>query len=265
VQRLRTGLSIASVVLIAATVHAKTYELPDLDALEKQSSWQELLDHAEDIVPSQRNAHWAQLVEEAGTGVLAGLDTDKVSFTGLGAADELTRRYPQLKKSKAFMAKRAELGLRAFARCFELTDDSTSGVKACAERLAGFSDGDPDNVDLSRRAISLIDHHVRYHTAAAFSIYYRLIGKKKGAKECSNDGAKWAVIEALALDKADPRVAQAREVAQATCWDQMQDQIVDALTTPHDGAHYFENSCGFLVEKKALASLQTDRCKALPK
>lgn len=255
----------AVVLLIASTVHARSYELADLDALAKQSSWQELLDHAEDIAPSQRTAKWSELVETAAVGVLAGLDTDKVAFTGLGTADDLTRRYPLLKKSKAFMTKRADVGLRAFTRCFELTRRDNTATKACADRLAGFADGDPDNVDVSRRAIALIDANIHYRTAAAFSIYYRLIGKTKGAKECSNDAAKWSVIEALALDKSDPRVAQAREVASTTCWDQMQNQIVDALTTPHDGAHYFENSCGFLVDKKALASLQTNRCKALPK
>jgi hypothetical protein len=252
-------------LLIAATVHAKSYELADLDALAKQSSWQELLDHAEDIAPSQRNGHWSQLVDQAATGVLAGLDTDKVTFAGLSAADDLTRRYPQLKSSRPFMAKRADLGVRAFSRCFELAGDSAGAAKACGERLAGFSDGDPDNVELSRRALGLIESRIHFHSAAPFSIYYRLIGKQKAAKECSNAGAKWAVIEALALDKADPRVAQAREIASATCWGQMQDQLVDALGSPHDGAHYFENSCGFLVEKKALASLQTNRCKALPK
>ena len=257
----RTAIAVA--LLIASTAHARVYELGDLDTLAKSSSWQELLDHAEDIAPSQRTGHWAQLVEEAAIGVVAGLDADKVAFTGLGTADDLTRRYPLLKKSRAFMAKRADVGLRAFARCFELTRRDATTTKACADRLAGFSDGDPDNVDLARRAIALIDANIHYRTAAAFSIYHRLIGITK--KECSNDAAKWAVIEALALDKTDPRVAQAREVASVTCWDQMQNQIVDALTTPHDGAHYFENSCGFLVAKKALATLQTNRCNALPK
>lgn len=249
--------------VLASTAEARNYDLADLDALAKQSSWQELLDHAEDIGPSQRTAHWSQLVEQAAVGVLAGLDTDKVAFTGLGAADDLTRRYPLLHSSKPFMAKRADVGLRAFTRCFELTRRDNSATKMCADRLAGFSDGDPDNADLAQRSIALIDANIHYRSAAAFSIYYRMI--KKSAKECSSAAAKWPVIEALALDKTDPRVAQAREVAAGPCWEQMKNDLVDALTTPHDGAHYFENSCGFLVDKKALATLQTNRCKALPK
>jgi hypothetical protein len=256
---------LAAVLLAAAIAHAKGYELADLDALAKQAAWQELLDHAEDIPPSQRTAHWSQLVEQAAIAAITDVDTDKATFGGVAAADELARRYPLLKKSKPFMAKRADIGVRAFTRCFDLAGDSASGAKACGERLAGFADGDPDNVDLARRAIGLIESRIHFRSAAPFSIYYRLIGKQKGGKECGNDGAKWAVIEALALDKSDPRVAEAREVASVTCWDQMQNQIVDALQMPHDGAHYFENSCGFLVEKKALATLQTNRCKALPK
>lgn len=257
--------SFAVAALLASTAYARSYELSDLEALEQQSGWQELLDHADDVAPAQRSTRWMQLVEEAGVGLITGLDTDKLTFTGLGVADELTRRYPTLKTSKLFMAKRADIGLRTFTRCFDVASTDGAMAKMCGERLAGFADGDPDNVDLSRRAIAMIDSRIHFHTAAPFSIYYRLIGGKKGAKECANDGAKWAVIEALALDKTDPRVAQAREVASVTCWDQMQNQLVDALTSAHDGAHYFENSCGFLVDKKALASLQTSRCKALPK
>jgi hypothetical protein len=262
---MRIAISIVTVLSLATSVHAKSYDMSDLDALEKSSSWQELLDHAEDIAPSQRNGHWSQLIEEAATGVLAGLDADKVSFTGLSSADTLTRRYPQLKKSKAFMAKRADVGLRAFARCFELTDDDSADSDACATRLAGFTDGDPDNADLARRSIAMIETHFHYTTAGAFPIYYRLIAGKKGAKDCSTPGAKRATISALGLDKADSRVAQAREIASTLCWDQMQNDIVDALGKPQAGAHYFENSCGFLVDKKALGNLQTTRCKALPK
>jgi hypothetical protein len=254
-----------TVLTTSITARAKSYEMTDLEALEKQSSWQELLDHAQDIAPAQRSDRWSKLVEEAGTGVLVGLDTDKLTFSGLATADDLTRRFPLLKKSKTFMAKRADVGLRAFTRCFDATGEDNADADACAQRLAGFADGDPDNADLSRRAIALIEKHMHATTASAFPIYYRLIGAKKGAKDCSNDGAKRAVVSALELDKSDARVAQAREVASKLCWDQMQNELVDAIGKPHANPHYFENSCGFLVDKKALGNLQTNRCKALPK
>ena len=252
-------------ILFAFGAAAATYSIADLEALAKQEAWQELIDHAEDIAPSQRNEHWQMLVEKAGIGVLTGLDVDKVSFTGLGAADVLLRRFPQLKRSKPFMQKRADVGLRAFTRCFELTGDDNKDSDACAARLVGFSDGDPDNADLSRRAIALIAQHAHFSAAAAAPIYYRLIGRKKGAKECSDAGAKRAVIDALDLQRADPRVAQALEVASQYCWPEMQNELVDAIGRPHEVGHYFENSCGFLVEKKALGTLSTNRCKALPK
>jgi len=249
----------------AGELRASEYGMADLDALQKQGAWQELVDHAEDVPPSQRNAHWSQLVEEAATGVLAALYVDKVSISALGTADALTRRFPTLKKSKSFMAKRADVGVRAFTRCFELVKDDTDDATACADRLVGFSDGDPDNADLAQRALALIGQHLHYSTASPFPIYYRSIGGKKGAKDCKNASAKSAVIAALSLDKTDARVAEAREVASQTCWDQMKDELVDAVGNPQVGAHYFENACGFLVDKKALGTLQTNRCKALPK
>jgi hypothetical protein len=197
--------------------------------------------------------------------VLSALEVDKVAMTGLGTADGLTRRFPQRKKSRPFMQKRADVGLRAFARCFELvTEDSDR--EACAARLVGFSDGDPENLDLARRAADLVGKHQRAPVAAV-PFYHRLITKQKKAKECSEDAAKRAVIAALDLPKEDPRVAQAREIASKLCWDAMQNAIVDEIL--REGSrkqnHYFENTCGFLVEKKALGNLQTNRCKALPK
>lgn len=250
-------------IAFTAVARANNYDLADLDALAKQAAWQELLDHADNIAPSQRTAHWSELVEQAAVGMVSELDTERLTYTALPAVDELARRYPVLKHSKPFMAKRANVGLRVFTRCFDLAGDSGADAKMCGERLAGFADADPDNLELARQALGLIESRIHFRSAAPFTIYYRLIRNDK--KQCSNDGAKWAVIEALALDKSDARVAQARELASTTCWGQMQNQLVDALTTAHDGAHYFENSCGFLVDKKALATLQTNRCKALPK
>ena len=252
------------VIAIGGTAHAKNYEMSDLEALDKQSAWQELVDHAEDIAPSQRNARWAALVEKAATGILAGLDADKVSLSGLGVADTLTRRYPQLKSSKPFMHERAEVGLRAFARCFVLTGDDNVDADACATRLVGFSDGDPGNADLTRRSIALIETHFHFTTASAFPLYDRLIGGNKGSKVCGEAGAKKATISALEGDRSDPRVRRAQQLASKLCWEQMKNELVDALDKPHAGAHYFENSCHFLVDNKALGNLQTSRCKALP-
>jgi hypothetical protein len=264
-QDMRIALSVLTLLIASPALADTHYAMADLDALDKRASWDELINHAEDIPPSQRTDHWDQLVEHAGAGVLAGLDVDKVALSGLGTADGLTRRFPQLKKSKPFMQKRADIGLRAFARCFELVVED-SDKEACATRLVGFSDGDPDNLDLARRAADLVLKHQRA-PAAAVPFYYRLMAKKAKAKECSEDAAKRAVVAALDLPKEDPRVAQAREIASQLCWDAMQNAVVDEILreTSKQQHHYFENTCGFLVEKKALGNLQTNRCKALSK
>ena len=256
---------VAVCLLFATPVHAKSYDLTDLEALAKQSAWQELLDHAEDVAPAQRTDRWAKLVEEAGTNVLADLETEKLTISALVRVDELTHRYPMLKKSKPFMAKRADIGMRAFERCFAASGEDNADTEACAQRLSGFSDGDPDNAELARRAIALIEKHLTANTSSALPLYARLIGGKKDAKDCGSGGAKRAVITSLELDKTDSRVAAAQGIASKLCWDEMKEALVDALGQPHANPHYFENSCGFLVEKKALGNLMTKRCNALPK
>jgi hypothetical protein len=256
---------VAVCLLVATSVQAKSYDLADLETLAKQSAWQELLDHAEDVAPALRNDRWNKLVEDAGTNVLAALDTEKLTLAALATVDQLTHRYPMLAKSKPFMARRADIGMRAFTRCFEATGEDNEDADACAQRLGGFADADPDNADLARRAIALIEKYLHANTSSALPLYARLIAGKKGAKDCSSAGAKKAVITSLELEKTDPRVASARDIASRLCWDAMQNELVDALGQPHANPHYFENSCGFLVEKKALGNLMTKRCQALPK
>ena len=260
---MQTHALIALALAVASTATAAGYALADLEALQKQSSWEELINHAEDIPPSQRAEQWNALVEEAATNYLGGLDVEKLALGGLTVADGLTRRYPTLKLSKPFMQKRADVGLRGFARCFELTVEP-SDRDMCGNRLQGFSDGDPTNLDLARRAATLLAK-AQARPAAAVPFFYRLIGKKKNAAECSDEGAQRSVVAALDLPKDDPRVAMATEIASQLCWDQMQNKLVDEVISERRGPghFYFENSCGFLVDKKALGTLQTNRCKAL--
>src|SRR5262249_21250923 len=95
-----------------------TYTMADLQALEKKSAWEELLDHAEDIPPAQPDDAWEKIVEHAGIGYLDQIGSSARGYAGVFASQSLTRRYPHLTKSNAFMTKRGEAGKTAAEACF---------------------------------------------------------------------------------------------------------------------------------------------------
>jgi hypothetical protein len=83
--------------------------MEDPAALERQRGWSELVEHLADIPPARRDATWAGLAERASIALLTTLATDKERFVAVTAADDLTKRYPTLTSSNAFMKKRAEV------------------------------------------------------------------------------------------------------------------------------------------------------------
>src|SRR5580700_1594979 len=107
----RSALVVALVVVLATIARAddrKLYTLADLKALAKQQAWSELVDHLEDIPPTNRDADWRAVAQQAGLGAL-GIAGRSGPVDGLSVSETLLDRYPVLKDSKDFMAKRATL------------------------------------------------------------------------------------------------------------------------------------------------------------
>ncbi len=177
--------------LTGAAHAANVYEMKDLEALEKQEAWQETVEHLGDIMPTKRNDAWQRIADRASAGYLAGLDGQKM----LQAAADLTKRYPTLKKSKAFMASRAETGLKAFQKTYG--DSRHSAYEdPWMDQLKAFVEEDALTGDLPMRAGKLVAKRLVAYLAMPF--FKKAINGATGPGACKDADVKNALSGGLA-------------------------------------------------------------------
>jgi hypothetical protein len=241
-----------ALVLGAGPVLAKKYTIEDLEALANSESWDELVSHLEDIAPAKRDKKWQGIAEKGAIGYVKNYKTDKNPLGGLFAADGLTKRYGLLKKSKPFMSLRAEVGLKGFEACFDM---SWSGAE-CGDRFLPFIEADQGNAELAQKAAQLI---IRKQFAYFSIPYYKLAVDwgKASKKVCTTPRLAEAVAAALGLPSDNKLVQPAQAVAEA-CFDHLKEGLTDKFA---EGNSYFvENSCPLLKKKKALTKTQEAKC-----
>jgi hypothetical protein len=247
-------LAVACLLLLAPRLAsaAGAYSMADLEALDRQESWHELLVHASDVPPSNRSDRWRQMVERAALGVLASHagEADKA----WGFADAVLRQYPQLKKSKRFMAQRAEVGVRGLEACLGATD-----IAPCVGRAVAFVEAVRSDAGTGITMAEMIARHL---PSAAVGVFRRALTIRRATKDCSGELLKRSVGDALSLDSADSRVADARAIGADLCWDGLKESLVDRFI---DGNKNFrKNSCPFLMKKKnALSPMSRRQCEAM--
>ena len=235
----------------SATPHDARYTLADLRVLAQQSAWRELADHIEDVPPSARDAEWTAIAQRAALGVLADR-SQRGPAEGIVVAHALLARYPALRASKDFMAKRAEIGREAFARCF----DDHFEAERCAAEIAPFALASPDDRVLAFRLGKLVPPRVRgWYAVPAFAIAI----DKKGDARCNDADVKRAVISGLGLPKSghEDVVAESVALASSICSAELRAAVRDGM----DGVarDYLVNTCPFM-KNAGLSSLQTKLC-----
>lgn len=231
-------------LLAGSASAAPVYTLTDLEALDKQGAWEELARHLEDIPPAKRDPKWQALLERTAVGLLGLRAADPAS--AVVTADFFTVRFPTVKKSKDFMTKRAAVGLAALETC---------KTAACAEPFIDYVDADPKNADLAVKAGIIVAATDRPALAVAF--FSR--GLRTKSKDCSHAALDRAVRLALELPPDHARVPEAQKIASQLCWDALAESLVSQFA--HAGKYYRRNTCGFLLEKKALSNVSTNICK----
>ena len=229
------------------------YTLGDLKALATQHAWRELVEHLEDVAPANRDGAWRAVAQQAGLGLLADV-THTSPADALGVVEALLARYPTLKDSKEFMARRAELGAAAFDRCFRAKLETAD---ACALRLPGFVAEDPANAELAFRLAKLLparSPHQYAVTAFALAI------PNKDDPRCKDPDVRLAVIAALGLPRAtnDELVTAGLALGMGVCWSALNDAILAAMGG--GSPDLLANTCAPMKSRRALSPLLAKRC-----
>lgn len=242
------GVGLVLIFSLAAAPSAaeeKKYTMKDLEALAKSESWSELGGHLEDIAPAQRSAKWKKIVEETALNQLQAEKEDNNPFAGLIVADGYTKRFVFLKKSRKFMDKRAEVGLKGFESCYQM---SYSGGP-CNERIRPFVEADPGNVQFALKAGQLVIRNQNHY----FSIpFFRLavVWAKGDKKTCEASRLMEALEAALGLPASYTKlVADAKETAK-TCWPTLRGSLLAKLGGVTPTSYLATNLCPIVKEKK---------------
>jgi hypothetical protein len=243
-----------------ATGQRRYYSMADLKALERSGSWAELLEHIEDIKPSERGAPWRSLLAKAARSWLEqpGISTNPQRAVALSAA--LLRRFPRLRRDKDLMGRRNKVGMRAFRSCFAVP----RRAEWCEKHLRGFVKQDPDNTTLAMKAGKLVRRSMRHHVAVHY-FHQALFSGGKAAREararrCADEDLKLSVVSAISLHPGtrDREIRLARALAFGPCWSRLRQPLVDRVATDENAR---KNACRGLLDKGALSTVRKKKCQ----
>ena len=181
------------------------YSAADLDALEKAGSWQELLDHLEDVAPSARTDHWKAQVVKASIEVLKaerGKEHNRRALPPLTEA--LADRYTLLRSSPEFLDMRSTIIGDGLHQCLE--DNNWNRCEEVAKPL----DNDPKHA-FANAKIVVLDRSLAMHLF--------LVAMADDAKTvCADNDALSLMLQGQSTDKTY-RYFKDAQVVQQRCRD----------------------------------------------
>ena len=237
----------------SAYAEQEKYTMEDLKALVEQESWIEVLDHAEDVRPSQRGETWSEYLQTAAVGHLNALKDAGDPDRAMAASEELIVKHPILKRSRRYMTMRGRLGLDAMENCFR---HDQSGL-TCSERLETFVKADPTNDNLAFEAGKLSRLRGSAHVSA--KLFAMAFKKKSRRQSCNDEQVALAIERVLSNTKEGDAVSAARKIAFDYCWPVLKDAVIDDFLNA--GSYYLSNTCADLKRKKVLTKFQLALCK----
>ena len=245
------AISIGMLMVLSSVAAAPAWTLADFEVAASTGSWQEIVQHAGDLPPTQRHDEWRKIVQRAALGLLESQQDHGVAT--LETAVALVDKYPQLAEDEAFMARRAELGQPHFKQCFA----QRYQAEACYQLLLHFVRQDPKRHSLAFAGAKLVHRELGF--AKALPLFHRGIPKKDNAKQCGDPDA-WRAVD-RALDRLDAKaggLAEAKELAFDRCWSVWKDDLARSVD---QSERYLDNSCAALLQKKALSGPKLKKCK----
>jgi hypothetical protein len=250
----RVLVGLVGLMAAVALAEKPAYTMADLKALEKSGGWAELLEHLNDVTPAARDAAWEALAEKAAVARLGDVPKARDRLSASTESVELLKRFPFLKASKPFAAKRLELGPKELKACY----DEELYERPCPKLFLDVLDAAKDG-ELAFQAGKVA--RAKQNSYDAMPFFQRAFALEAGAKWCADEDLKLAVMAGLGLPADDARAKAAVEVATAKCASAFQSTIADAFAS--EGESFQKNTCPFLLKAKAIQGLQAKKCERL--
>lgn len=241
---------------VARSAEPAKYTLEDLRALGESQSWGELLEHVEDVRPSERKKEWKDLLDRAAIGQIDSLLEQKRLMEAHGTAEQLMTRFGLLKQSKPFMRKRGEAGLAAIAECL----GNAYASAQCLEQLDAFTKVDPKNAELAFAAGKLVVERGRMYPPAAPHFARAFEDKATRAQGCKDPSVEASVLRALGQPPEYDNAKAASAVAFDHCYEVLSKPLFEAFYG--SWGYEAQNLCaGFQKKKAKLSPFQSAFCQ----
>ncbi|MFT3696942.1 MAG: hypothetical protein QM831_27620 [Kofleriaceae bacterium] len=244
------------IALCAMTGFARADELAmkDLTALDQQKQWAELLDRADQVKPSNRDASWNKLVISAGVHVV---DTIKsTSSSNLSQAADLVatiptaeRKYPFLKDDAGYRSSKAKAIDGVVGMCKHADDSRGCGllIAALANGVDKFSKG-------TAKTIALM---VGEDVGAADAIHFWSLAVADDTANCKDAALERSVIATLTAG--GEHATEAKQTA-GTCFAALDSALNQALIDAEAGSTYAQNACPLLKQHGAMTIAKKKKC-----
>jgi len=252
---------LVSIYLLAATVAHADAELSmsDLQALDKQKQWSELLDGADRVKPAARTADWARLVTAAATHVAEQIE--RAGSSGVRQAQRLIELVPAAEHTYAFLVTDAGY-LEAKARALQgvVTACDHEANARCGAVLAALADGIRRFPPGTAKTIARL---VAADLTPAESVHFWALAADEDKEICGHAQLGRAVVQALRGASAPGQVADAQRAA-ATCYAALEPALVEALVATKDDAKerplYLKNACPVLKAHGGKTIAKKQKC-----
>ena len=131
-----------TLIFLGGNSWAAAYNLADLSVLAQEGSYQEFLDHALDVRPSERGEEWKSMVTKMALKhanvTLTQSPVPKIAFK----KTESLYRWPVLRQDDVYRARRTEIGVRYLKNCL-------ASETPCWEDLQSFWKEDSSDPDMA--------------------------------------------------------------------------------------------------------------------
>lgn len=250
-KQLTVLVGVIAVSLSLASADDHKYTLKDLKALIAQKGYQEVIQHLDDVAPSDRNQEWIDAAGQAFAGYLADAEDDQK----LQLMVSFEKQYPTVLKSPAYTKARLDAVPKAFGKCYEQAgsryggeSERLEGYDKCNEIGKKFIDSDPNNAALAL-AIAKVPARTSYpHKAIGLFKIAITVAGKGSATVCKEPDLARGVVNSLHF--ASGKTLEETNAVATTCWATVKKPLFEEIKKTESDT-FLNNAC-------ALASAQKD-------
>jgi hypothetical protein len=257
----RLLLVLAIHALVATAAHADSdLAMLDLQALDRQKQWTELLDVADRVKPSARTADWTRLVTAAATHVVGQIE--RASTSGLEQARSLAGVVPAAERKYGFLVTDAAyLDAKGKALQGVVTACGREAISGCGVLVVSLAAGVARFPAGTAKAIALL---VADDLTPAEGVHFWALAIDDDRDTCKHALLSRAVVGALRNASAPRQVADAQRAA-ATCYAALEQALVEELVATRDNAKerplYLRNACPVLKAHGTMTIAKKKKCQ----